>query len=161
MKFLICISLLLSMLLYNTQEKMVDTNFIIMIDDELVLGTIARTSFKIQKNDGSEERIEFFYEPGLLRLSESNFEKINSDTVKSVTMVFSSYRQDSIEVGADEYELDFDRRWFFERYTVLKLYNLDKKKYKKILYPLDDNRNYTFDVYTSNPMTSINRIRKS
>lgn len=157
MKLLIS-TLLLIMSLINNKPKTVDINFIIMIDGELPIGTIARTHFKIQMIDGTAETIPFLYEPGFLRLNESDFKKINSDSVRSVTMLFVHYEEGSIEQGADKYEIDFDRRWFFERYTVLKLYDLKKKRYKKIFTPLK-NRNYTFEVRTPNPLTSIIRIR--
>jgi len=159
MKLLICISIFLNILFYNNQKNMIDINFIIMIDDELVVGTIAKPFFKIEMSDGNEEKIEFFYEPGLLRLNKSDFEKINSDKVNSVTMVFGNYPEGEITKGTVEYEIDFDRSWLTERYTILKVFNLNKKKYKKIFFPLE-NRNYTFEAYTPNPMTSIIRIRK-
>jgi len=159
MKLLICMSLFLNVLFYKAQKNIEDVNFIIMIDDELVIGTIAKPFFKIGMNDGSEEKIEFFYEPGLLRLSKPDFKKINSENVKSVIMVFENYPGGQIEKGTVKYEIDFDRRWLTERYTVLKVFNLNKKKYKKIFSPLGDH-NYTFEAYTPNPMTSIIRIRK-
>lgn len=155
--FLICIALLVNNINYFNQEKNVDTNFIIIVDDEISIGTIVRTSFKIQMIDGSEEKKDFFYEPGLLRLSETDFNTINSDSIESIKILFAVYRQGAIE--PDEYELDFDKRWFSERYAILKLYNLDIRKYKNIFYPLSD-VNYTYEVYTPNPMSTVIRIRK-
>ena len=56
------------------------------------------------------------------------------------------------------YEIEIGKNWFEQTFVILKIYNLDKKKYKKRLAPLSKDKKYTFDLETSEGQ--MIRVRK-
>jgi hypothetical protein len=71
------------------------------------------------------------------------------------------YYQNSVK-GKQElynYEIEMEKNWFEQSFVILKIYNLDKKKYRKRLEPLSKDRKYTFDLETS--QGQMIRIRKN
>lgn len=55
------------------------------------------------------------------------------------------------------YEIDINKSFLSDPYCVISFYNLDIKENKKIFYPLDDKRDYTYEI--TSPSVSFVRER--
>jgi len=141
------------------QENRKSFDFIINVDAE-----IAKTLFKpviiVKKNGNVLKKIEIGYYPGNLSLSTADYNMIFSEQETILFFQFDYYRN-SVK-GKQElynYEIEMGKNWFEQSFVILKIYNLDKKKYRKRLEPLSKDRKYTFDLETS--QGQMIRIRKN
>lgn len=132
-------------------------NIIIVINGNILTESIRNPYFEIGLIDGSTEVIEFFYQPGSLSITGEIINKKLPYYTEYITMSFDHYQGDSNFVN---YQIEFNPRWLFERYTVIHIYNLDNEEYARIFFPLDDGRNYTFEVNTPTPSLSFRRARR-
>lgn len=143
----------------NTHNFKNEYNLIILINGNLEIGSISRAEIITLDVNNVEEKFEVVYEPGVLTIDNADYSKLLSDTVKSMIFKFIYYDQENVEGGGEEFEVLFNRNWFLERYTILKIYSLEIEEYNTIYYPIED-KSYTYDVLTPNPMTSIIRVKK-
>ena len=147
--------LLLSVMNMYSQEIEKKINFIISIDDQIV-SSIARAKIIIDKNDNIDQ-IEIGYIPGELIISNADFEQITQDQVNSFLFSFDYYEYKKERQIVYNYEIEINKVWLEQSYRVLRIYNLNKKKNRKIFYPLKG-KQYTYEVDL--PSNSIVRIRK-
>ena len=107
--------------------------------------------------DGSEEIINIDYSPGSLSINNTDFDKLQSSRVKSFKLKFNYTeicKNDNIDYS---YEIELKKGWIKHYYFVLKIYNTDKKKYKKLFNPILD-KNYTYEYYY--PVGQMLRVTK-
>lgn len=125
-------------------------NLVISIDGNMVR-SIINASILIDNN----QHIELGYIPGELILNNDDFEKfINSN---SHDLIFDYYEYAGKKQLLHHYEIELKKVWFEQSYIVLRIYNMDKKKNKKIFYPLQG-KEYTYEIDL--PSNSITRIKK-
>jgi hypothetical protein len=111
------------------QEVKKNLDLIIVIDDKIADGSIA--SPKIQLVSGSGKEIIYVnYYPGNLSLAESDYSKILSDSTGIINLDFTY----SEYVGQNQitysYEIELKREWLEDYFNILRIYNLNKEKYK-------------------------------
>ncbi len=130
------------------------SNVILMIDDKLCLGSVA----DIHLIDGNGERIDLEYIPGKLSMEKGSYENLIQSDLDSATLFFDYYMYKKDKQTLYSYEIPFYSNWLDLEYLVLKIYNLDNKKYQKVFKPLDESRNYTFEL--EYPGGSMRRVEK-
>ncbi|PHS04933.1 MAG: hypothetical protein COA88_13045 [Kordia sp.] len=138
--FIFCVS-------FNLQAQVKkDIDFIISIDEKLPISSIHKTKIIANMKDGSEKIINIDYSPGSLGMNSVDFDKLLSSEVKSFWLKFNYTeicKKNNIE---HTYEIELKKGWLKHYYFVLKVYNTDKKKYKKLFTPLLG-KNYTYEYY--------------
>lgn len=140
MRFLTFIVLLFIFFPVFSQDGECNANFIIMIDDELCIGSIANAYIVSEKN----EKISITYHPGSLRLEKGDSNILKDSKVN--TLHFDYYEYIDGNQTLYNYELPFDSNWLEQDYIVLRVYNLNKRKYRKHFKPLSKKKNYTFEL---------------
>lgn len=151
----ICFILLSVMNMYS-QEIEKNINFIISIDDQIV-SSIARAKIIITDKNDNVDQIEIGYIPGELIISNADFKQITQNQANSFLLAFDYYEYKKERQIVYNYEIEINKVWLEQSYRVLRIYNLNKKKNKKVFYPLDG-KQYTYEVDL--PSNSILRIRK-
>ena len=140
------------------QQNRKDFDFIISIDEEIVK-TLSKPIIIAKQNNNILKKIDFNYYPGNLSLNYEDYNTIFSEQEITLFLQFDYYQYSS--KGKQQiynYEIEIGKNWFEESFIILKIYNLDKNKYQKILDPLSKDKNYTFDLETSHGQ--MIRIRK-
>lgn len=140
------------------QENIKKFDFIICVDEEIAT-SLTRPVIIAKQGVNVLKRIEISYYAGNLSLSSEDYNMIFSEQEITLYLQFDYYQYSS--KGQQEiynYEIEIGKNWFEKTFVILKIYNLDKKKYKKRLAPLSKDKNYTFDLETSDGQ--IIRIRK-
>jgi hypothetical protein len=148
MKKTILICVMLSSTLSFCQPTC-DPNIILVVDEELVVGSIANTRFV----DNTGREIAFIYSPGRVIIPKQDFESLRAQKQDSLTLAFDYYEQLRDKQCIHNYKLPFSITWFQEEYFIMKIYNLKKRKYKRRFLPLDASRNYTFEIISSSGQT--------
>jgi hypothetical protein len=135
---LIC-ALICSGVCYSQDTR--ETNLILVIDEELVVGSIA--NMRIIDSKGIE--IEATYYPGSLIFQKLDFENLISHD-DSLVLAFDYFEFSGSRQRVYNYNFSFSRYWLQQQYLIMRVYNLTKKKYKKIFDPIEPGKNYTFEL---------------
>ena len=159
---LILISLLqiLSFSQLAGQEK--SFNFILVIDGQLwITNTSIAISFPSSNGSDLTQAVATYY-PGELVFEQQEYEKIKNSKIDSLTMSFDYYEYQGKKQFLYNFDLPFYASWLDQSYMVMKVYNLEKRKYKGVFKPLDKERNYTFELdYPGGQMLRVrNKVKK-
>lgn len=157
MKYITILILFITTNIYSQEVK--NSNFIIVIDEEIVTNSLG-IKLLVTSKDGNSREIEPItgYYPGNISLKKSDYDDLISDETQSVIL---KLRYDPYINGKSydyTYEIEAGKNWFNDMFFILKIYNLDKKKYRKRFDPLSKDKNYTFELSTSDGQ--MLRIRK-
>lgn len=127
-------------------------NLIILIDQKVIIGDL----YQIKLYSGGKT-FSVSYEPGNLTiLDPSNiFSKIDSLPL-TLSFYYNVYNKKDLAYSYS-YEIPLKKAWLEQSFIILRIYNTDRKPYKKIYYPLKG-LNYTFELDL--PTGSINRVTK-
>ena len=133
------------------QEKK-EFDFVITIDDDF--HPLYRLSLYTLGKNGSKENYEISYHPGCLSITNEDYEKIistnNEIHLKFDHCVFSDGKSHTYN-----YDIPISKSWFKEcTFVILKMYNLDEKKYRKKYPPLSEDKNYNF-VFESSEFNTV------
>lgn len=157
MKFLFSALFFFLVYKHNGQEIGTRINLIITVDDNIAITSIY--SAKVEGIiKGLEKIILADYVPGSLSFDSSHKNDLFalSDSNLFLTFGYRSYKRKKQRVS--HYKIEIKKEWFLEPYLILKIYNLDIRKYKRRFSPLDRNRNYTFEV--DSPKFTFRRVIK-
>lgn len=142
MKRLSLLLLFFSSVIIAIAQERKDFDFVIVVDEEF--GTMTTPlHISLKKDNGETENINFYYHPGCLSLDINDYNKLKSFDGK-IELHFGWYKHMSYY----SYDIPIDKQLFKGSYVVIKIYNLDDKKYKKMYYPFEG-KNYNFSLYTS------------
>ncbi|WP_372472547.1 hypothetical protein AB4865_06945 [Capnocytophaga sp. ARDL2] len=157
MKYITILMLFITTNIYSQEVK--NSNFIIVIDEEIVTNSLG-IKLLVTSKDGNSREIETItgYYPGNISLKKSDYDDLISDETQSVILKFNYQTYINDKSYYYTYEIEAGKNWFEMTFVILKIYNLDKRKYRKKLDPLSKDKNYTFDLETSNGQ--MIRIRK-
>lgn len=144
--------IIISVISYS-QNNQLNVNFCITINDNLIISSTQR-SFLIINNKNKIDTIECKYIPGELIIYDK--EKIlNCDN--KIFLIFWYSETTKYETKNYFYKIEINKLFFNYHFIILRIYNLDKWKYRRIYYPLDG-VNYTYEI--DFPGYSMNRIKK-
>ena len=152
------------------QENRKNFDFIVCVDGEIVT-SLTKPVIIVKQGMNVLKRIDINYYAGNLSLSSEDYNLILSEQEITLFLQFDYYQYSSKgkqEIYNYEIETDYPflrririeigKNWFEQIFVILKIYNLDKKKYKKRLAPLSKDKKYTFDLETSEGQ--MIRVRK-
>lgn len=156
-----CVFWILCLFVYQVsmaQENRKSFDFIVCVDEEIAT-SLTKPVIIAKQGTNVLKRIDISYHAGNLSLSSEDYNMLFSEQEITLFLQFDYYQYSS--KGKQEiynYEIEIGKNWFEKTFVILKIYNLDKKKYKKRLDPLSKDKNYTFDLETSEGQ--MIRIRK-
>lgn len=143
----------------TAQENNKSFDFIISIDEEITK-TLFNPMIIVKKNNDVLKKVNVNYYPGNLSIATKDYDMIFAEEKDILFLKFDYYEYSTEgKQKVYNYEIEIGNNWFEETFVILKIYNLDKKKYRKILEPLSKDKNYTFDLETSRGQ--MMRIRKN
>ena len=135
--------LYLSMLLCFEGEAQKNVNFIISIDEKINV-QITRLRLVALIDENIKETYLVSYVPGNLSLSDSDYERLLDPRISKIYLAFD-YNDESSKGGNINYEIDFKKGWLNHHYFILYIYNLSKKKYRRMFRSSDSKFVYEFD----------------
>jgi hypothetical protein len=147
-----CVFVVLFLFVYQVsiaQEKIKSFDIIIFVDEEIVT-SLSKPVIIAKEGKSVLKRIDISYHVGNLSLSAEDYYMIFSNQEKTLFIQFDYYQYSSRDKQqVYNYEIEIGKNWLKQTFVVLKIYNLDKKKYKKRFAPLSKDKNYTFELSTS------------
>ncbi|MCD4793939.1 MAG: hypothetical protein K8R54_11935 [Bacteroidales bacterium] len=155
MKSLLFLYFLIISLIVSGQENQENINLIITINDELVISGIQRSKVFINTINNEKDTISCQYNPGKFIVFDNN--KLKSDTTQRITLSMWYQKMQKENSSFYYYEIELEKSWFEQSFIILRIYNLDKRKFRKKYYPLKGKK-YTYEIDL--PSNSITRIRK-
>lgn len=148
MKYIAILMLFITTNIYSQEVK--NINFIIVIDEEIVTSSLG-IKLLVTSKDGNNREIKAItgYYPGNISLKKSDYDDLISDETQSVILKFNYPTYINDKFYYYPYEIEAGKNWFNNEFSIIKIYNLDKKKYRKRFDPLSKDKNYTFELTTS------------
>ncbi|WP_430614151.1 hypothetical protein [Flavobacterium sp. JP2137] len=149
MKYITILMLFITINVYSQEVK--NINFIIVIDEEIITNSLGVKLLITSKDESSREiKTTTGYYPGNISLRKSDYDDLISDETQSVILKFNYQTYIKDKSYYYTYEIEAGKNWFnHNMFFILKVYNLDKKKYRKRFDPLSKDKNYTFELNTS------------
>lgn len=141
----------------EAQEKNKTMSFVLVVDGEVINANVNIT-FLIN-SENSEDKILATYYPGTLSMSQTDYEKLISDNTKNVYLRYYQNNYINGKMNDCNFVIEYNKIWIQDKYTILRLYNLERGKYKNKIEPLSKTKNYTFEVESSRGQ--MLRVRKS
>lgn len=132
-------------------------NLVVTIDKKIPSQGDINLHFIIEKENQKVDTVNINYVPGDIFLQEIELNKLQSKDIKSISLEIRYMGFYKTEVKTYNYKINFYKSWLQFDFTVLRIYNLDKKENKKIFFPLEGLQ-YTYEV--DSPNGSITRVRK-
>jgi hypothetical protein len=128
-----------------SQQQRKEFKLIIEIDDQLAVGGVTAPKLILTDKRDSVKTLSAGYDPGTLWVDGNNA----VDLIKRAKqIVFSFYyiNPSNSDAGYYTYNIELKKDWITSSYCVLRVYNLDKRKYKRSYGPLSPTQNYTFSI---------------
>lgn len=139
--FLVLFVCLLTDLTYGQDKR--SFNFIIVVD-ETIVPNLSNSRLLMKKENELLSTINIEYWPGNLSLTHTDYNLIlNTDNDLYLKFDYYDYSMGLQKVY--NYEIKIGKNWFEKSYLILKIYNTNKKKYRKIISPVKGT-NYTFEI---------------
>lgn len=122
MRFILIGFLVFNFFLSSSAQGMDQINFIIEINEEIAVSSIARARIiKVDLVTEKEIIFDVSYFPGLLTFADSDLDVIFTEDSK-VSLVFDYYSHD----GNNYYEIELNKNWLLSSYCILRIYDLTR-----------------------------------
>ena len=146
-KYVFCVLYLFLFKFSMAQEDRKKFDFIISVDEEIVK-KISKSLIIVKQGESVLKKINVSYYPGNLSIAIEDYDMIFSDQGTSLFIQFDYYQYSfNGEQEIYNYEIEIGRNLLQpQSFVILKIYNLDKKKYRKRFDPLSKDKNYTFEL---------------
>lgn len=118
-------------------------NWSILIDETLHETNINRAGFTLKMVNGSTQNLNAWLYPGDVRISQTDFNKIQSPKVAKIWLWFSV---NGVNIKRREYKIEMQKHWLEARFMVLKIYNLHQRKYRRMFEPTKGNKKYVHEI---------------
>lgn len=138
------------------QEGSKELDFIIVIDEQIPTGSIAKLQVRLQ---GKKEDAILYasYYPGSLNLSVEDYSKVIADSTAIPYLEFTYYDHSGNTSTTYRYAIELQKVWLTSTFNILHIYNLDKKKYKNLFI---NTRNLKYVIELDSPAHTFKQIRK-
>jgi hypothetical protein len=147
MKTSISISIfLLSFINSYSQVEYKNMNFVISINEKVVINSISNFKIIALNKDNSKDIFNANFSPGNISILKSDYLKIMSNEYSLLYLSFTYKENCKKKTQIFDYKIELKKVWLKQYYFVLKIYNLHKKKYRKLFNPLKDKK-YTYEYY--------------
>jgi len=120
-------------------------DFIIVIDDNIVVGSIASMQIELVSGRGKEVIAASYY-PGNLSFAEGDYGKLMSDSTRAINLKFTNYEYTGQNQITYNYDIELKKEWLRGYFNILRIYDLDKKKYKAKYNPSGIGKNYAYEI---------------
>ena len=141
---------------YSQEGSKYNINFIVMIDDKIPFQGNLSVKFCIE-DATIKDTAAVQYIPGNIAINDTILKRVQSNNVKDIVLLMSYTKVCMGKTKTYNYQIEFRKSWLNQSFTILRIYNLDKKENRKIFFPLNGGE-YTYEVDT--PTGSQMRIRK-
>jgi hypothetical protein len=128
-----------------SQHEQKEFKLIIEIDEHLPISGIMGAQLMVTGKNGSVKKLLAGYDPGTLRVNDKNATAL-IDSAKQIILSFYYVDPANDSEEYNDYKIAFKKEWLTSKFCVLKIYNLDKKKYRKSYDPLSPSQNYNFSI---------------
>jgi len=128
MKFKLIILLLFGITLNGFGQNL---NMVIEVNERLVTTEIAGAYLNFEKEDGTKSRNLVGYHPGELVLQTDDWEKINSESTKKITLTFdyNTFKGNGHQI--ENFGIEMKKHHFDKRYLILRVYDFRERKFRK------------------------------
>lgn len=134
-----------------------ESDFIIVVDENIAITSISSIKIRVDSLNSNED-VFLEYHPGSLSFKKNDYDRFIASG-NSKTYMIITYRE---YVNEDQkmynYEIEIKPEWLREEYCILRIYNLDKKKYKNKFISIENQLNYTYEL--DSPNYTFKRVRK-
>jgi hypothetical protein len=117
-----------------SQQERKEFKLIIEIDEQLPISGIMGAQLMVTGKNGSVKKLLAGYAAALI------------DNAKQIILSFYYIDPANDNEAYNDYKIAFKKEWLTSKFCVLRVYNLDKKKYKKSYDPLSPSQNYNFSI---------------
>jgi hypothetical protein len=128
-----------------SQQDRKEFKLIIEIDDQLPISGIMGAQLMVKGKNDSVKTLLAGYDPGTLRVNDKNAAAL-IDSAKQIILSFYYVDPANDNEEYTDYKIAFKKEWLTSKFCVLRVYNLDKKKYRKSYDPLSPSQNYNFSI---------------
>jgi len=118
-------------------------DFIIVVDETIVT-SLSNTRLLIRKGNELLSNMDVSYKPGNLSLNVADYNLI-ANSNDDLYLKFDYYDYSRGKQETYNYDIKIGKNWFEKSYLILRIYNTNKKKYKKKLIPVKG-INYVFEI---------------
>ncbi|MCS4434269.1 hypothetical protein [Aquiflexum gelatinilyticum] len=104
---------------------------VIEVNERLVTTEISGAYLNFENTDGIKSRNIVGYYPGELVLEPEDWEKINSDLTKKITLTFdyNTFKRNGHQIG--NFGIEMPKFLFSQEYLILRVYDFRERKFKK------------------------------
>lgn len=127
------------------QDARKSLDFIIIVDENIAVGSIVSLKFEAVSAT-NKTIIAGSYYPGSLSLMENDFNRIMSDSIKTIRLKFTYYEYIGLNQITYNYDIELKKEWLNDYFNILRVYNLNKKKYKARYVPREAGKNYVYEI---------------
>ena len=131
-------------ILVNNELNIYESNMILKFQEDTAINTVSTIIANYHPGNFSIKQEDFF-----------RLKRANGNTIRLEFLYFeNTIRKDKLY----NYEFELKKEWLLGTYLILRVYNLDIKKYKKIYDPIGVGKNYTFEI--DSPDNNFRRVSK-
>jgi len=145
MRIFISIILIISSFYVSFSQEEKEFDIVIVIDD-VVANNVENLKMKLTDIRGDYFTVSPKYHPGSFIVKQSQYEKMMSEDIKSIEITFSYNSEHKGKSKGHYYTINYGKKWLKEPFSVLSIYNLDKKKYKRLYEPINSDVKYSVSI---------------
>ncbi len=134
------------MLFYiSSMSQNIDTlNNIIIIDETIIKKPLSiKFTFELE---GKRLFVYGNYLPGNITIDSDDLKKLKSKLTEKIEIEFSYQTYKKEKPYFYKYNIDYKKLWLTDKYTIIKLFNLDKRKYSKKYRTSSLSKNYAIGI---------------
>ena len=153
----ICLGLFFITKSFGQGDNQYKLNLIIMVDDRVPFTGDISMHFIIENENQKIDTVNAYYVPGDVLFEELDLNKLNAQEVKSIKLEIRYTGFCNKKIKSYHYEMGFYKSWLQYNFTILKIYNFDKKKNRKMFFN-SKGEEYAYEVDT--PNGSMMKVRR-
>ena len=131
---------------YSQKEKGI--NLIIEIDEKIIARSLTNLKIILTDSNNIVSQIDADYYVGNLNLKDTDYQNLLLS--KSICLKFDYTEYNKGKQETHNYELNLKNSGLKSLYNIIKIYNLNKRKYRKHNVPFDKDKDYVFLLETPN-----------
>lgn len=128
-----------------SQQDRKEFKLIIEIDEQLSINSVMGVNLIITDKNDSVKTLSAGYDPGTLRVNDKSAAALIAGA-KQIVLSFYYVDPANDSEAYTDYKIPFKKEWLTSKFCVLRVYDLDKKKYRKSYNPLSSTQNYNFSI---------------
>jgi len=128
----------------NCQNDKINTDFIILIDNEVIESNIYESYIKIEDDFNVVlDSIPFKYSVGDIEINQYDYDILKSQNSGTTINITFKYRQIEPDIKEYYYTKQVPLSWLNGRYIIFKVYNLENKKNRRCF---SERKGYSIEI---------------